>query len=207
MKKSTKSIFKYILEFLIVAFGVFLGIYTSDLQNEKKIKREKEKSINYILIELENNKSNLEESIEYHQLIKSNMDSLASTLTEKDMFANYMRNKKFQHNQIKGWNGVRLADIENTAFESVKISGIIQEYDIELIQIISKIYKRQEAYSEFGKSLLDRILSLNSSTKVFDVFGSVKLMTTDLLSIEKQLLTALEKVQKDIKMAHSYTTK
>ncbi len=199
VKKSTKDIFKYVLEFLIVTFGVFLGIYTSDLQNEKKTKREKEKSINYILKELENNKINVEKSIEYHQLIKSNIDSLASSLTEKDNFENYLGNKKFRHNQIEGWNGVRLADIDNTAFEGAKISGIIQEYDIELIQIISKIYKRQEVYSKFGNSLLDRMLGINSSTKVIDVFGPIQLMTTDLLSLEKQLLKELEKVQKEIK--------
>ncbi len=203
MKKTTKNVLKYLIEFLIVAFGVFLGIYVSDLQNEKKIKIEKEKSINYILKELENNKSNIESSIEYHQLIKSNMDSLASTLTKKDVFVNYLENKKFRHNQIKGWNGVRLANIESTVFEGVKISGIIQEYDIELIQIISKIYKRQEVYSEFGNSLLDRMLSLNSSTKVVDVFGTIQIMTTDLLSLEKQLLKELEKVQKEIKTSHN----
>jgi large-conductance mechanosensitive channel len=30
MKEQTKSILKYIIEFLIVAFGVFLGIYVSE---------------------------------------------------------------------------------------------------------------------------------------------------------------------------------
>ena len=203
MKKPTKNIFKYFLEFMIVAFGVFLGIYVSNLQNEKKMESEREKSITYIIKELENNKKNVEKSIEYHQLIKSNLDSLVSNLTEKDVFENYIGNKKFRHNQIKGWNGVKLADIENTAFEGAKISGIIKEYDIELIQCISKTYNRQEKYSEFGNLLFDRMGSINSSTKIVDVLGTIQLMTTDLVLFEKQLLEEIESTQNEIKTPHN----
>lgn len=49
MKKNVKGIFKYLIEFLIVAFGVFLGLYASEIQSEKKIKREKKKSLEYII--------------------------------------------------------------------------------------------------------------------------------------------------------------
>ncbi len=144
MKKNIKRIFKYLIEFLIVVFGVFLGIYVSEVQNEKKIKIEKEQSVNYIIEELENNKKRLQESIKYHQSIKTEIDSIAKILDEKDLFTIYIGNKSFQHNKIKGWNGVSVANIESTAFEAAKISGIIKEYDIEFIQKISKIYKQKE---------------------------------------------------------------
>ena len=197
MKKNTKRIFKYLIEFLIVAFGVFLGVYASELQNEKKIKIEKEKSISYITEELENNKDRLEESIKYHQLIKTEIDSIIKTLDEKDLFTIYIGNKSFQHNEIKGWNGVRVANLENTAFEAAKISGIIKEYDIKYIQNISKIYKHQETYSEFGNSVLTKMINLNSSTKVVDMASAIELMTSDLLNYEKAKLEAIEKIERE----------
>jgi hypothetical protein len=195
MKKNTKQIIKYLIEFLIVAFGVFLGIYASEMQNEKKIKTEKDKSIRFITDELVNNKKRLEESIKYHQLIKIEIDSIGKSLNEQDLFSIYIGNKSFQHNEIRGWNGVRVANLENTAFEAAKISGIIKEYDIKNIQNISKIYKHQDTYSEFGNSVLTKMINLNSSTKVVDILSIIQLMTSDLLGFEKALLEGIEKIE------------
>jgi hypothetical protein len=196
MKKNTKRVFKYLIEFLIVAFGVFLGVYASEIQNEKKIKIEKEKSISYIIEELENNKNRLEESIKYHKLIKIEIDSIVKTLNDKDLFTTYIGNKSFQHNKIKGWSGVRIANLDNTAFEAAKISGIIKEYDIKFIQNISKIYKHQETYSEFGNSVLSKMINLNSSTKVVDMLSSIELMANDLLNYEKAILEVIGKIKR-----------
>jgi large-conductance mechanosensitive channel len=52
MKKISREIIRYVIEFLIVAFGVYLGFYASDLQNEKKIQEDKKKSLTYIIEEL-----------------------------------------------------------------------------------------------------------------------------------------------------------
>lgn len=51
MRKNTKKILNYLIEFLIVAFGVFLGIYASALQGQKEINNEKNKSIAFIIEE------------------------------------------------------------------------------------------------------------------------------------------------------------
>ncbi|WP_299245199.1 hypothetical protein [uncultured Aquimarina sp.] len=199
MKKNTKNALKYLLEFVIVTFGVFLGIYVSEQENKKKIKQEREKSVNYILEELNDNKHSLEKAISYHQLIKTQIDSIVPTLNKKDVYEVYWGNEKFKHSQIKGWSGVRLANLENTAFEGAKISGMIQEYKIELVHDISKIYNQQKKYTEFGTSILNRMVNINSSTKIIDVFGSIKLMTGDLLFNEKQLLDRIKKVETNIK--------
>ncbi|MDC1162176.1 hypothetical protein OAT18_01910 [Tenacibaculum sp.] len=196
MKKNKKRILKYLIEFLIVAFGVFLGMYANEIQNEKRIKIEKEKSINYIIEELENNKKNIEDSFKYHLAIKNEIDSIAKVLNKKDLFVTYIGNKTFQHNKIKGWNGIKIANLENTAFEAAKISGIIKEYDIKFIQAISRIYKHQDTYSEFGNSVLTKMINLNSSTKVVDIFSSIELMAYDLRNYEKSLLDAIEKMEK-----------
>ena len=196
MKKNTKRVFKYLIEFLIVAFGVFLGVYASEIQNEKKTKTAKEKSISYIIEELENNKNRIEESIKYHQSIKTEIDSIGKTLNEKELYTIYIGNKSFQHNEIKGWNGIGVANLESTAFEAAKISGIIKEYDIKFIQKISKIYKYQKTYAEFGNSVLSKMINLNSSSKVVDVYGTIELMTSDLLNYEKVLLEAIGKAKR-----------
>lgn len=199
MKKYTKHILKYVLEFLIVTFGVFLGMYVNELQNDKKIHREKEKSIHHIVLELENNKKNVEEAITYHQSIKTEIDSIVQTIVKEDLFKTYVGNTIFRYNRIKGWNGVQLANLESIALDGAKISGIIKEYDIEIIKSISKVYSLQEDYSEFGVSIRNKMINLNASTKIIDVLGAIQLMTTDLLVYEKKLLNEISKAQVEIK--------
>lgn len=195
MKNNTRRIFKYLVELLIVVFGVFFGLYASEIQSEKRIKREKQKSINYIVEELRGNKEKLEATIRYHKLIRNALDSIAVNLNQKDFFKIYIGNQIFKHNEIKGWKGVQIANLESTAFEAAKISGIIKEYDIGFIRDVSKIYSYQEEYLEFGNSILQRMININSSSKVIDAFSSIELMTHDLVNYEEAIYEEIEKIE------------
>lgn len=200
MKNNTKSIFKYIIEFLIVAFGVFLGMYVSDWQSNRKLEAKKEKSIAYIQNELETNQVNLLKKIEYHEMIKVGFDSIRATLTNDDMLASYYSNMAFRHQEIPGWTGIRLPSFEDVAFEGAKISGIIQEYDLELTQEISRIYKQQQFISELGKSILENMIDIDSNSKTADVISIIELLTMDFVNGERGLYNqyneAIAKVKK-----------
>ena len=195
MDRIIKKGLKYFIEFVIVVSGVFLGVYATNIQNEKKIKEDKKKSLEYILEELEDNKDRLQSSLEYHQALKTEFDSIAKTLKESDYFETYIVSTKFKHDRMKGWDGIRNANLNDTAFEAAKISGIIREFDFASIQHISEIYKSQNEYLKFGNSILNKMVNFNSSTKVGDVFGSVDLMTSDLRKHESTLIEAITKVQ------------
>ncbi|MEL6810964.1 MAG: hypothetical protein AAFP76_06475 [Bacteroidota bacterium] len=138
MKRSTKNIVKYIIEFLIVAFGVFLGMYVSEYQSEKKTQVNKEKSLKFIIEELASNMDRLQKTLDYHKVMKQSFDSIDNILLQKDLEKSYYASTKFKHTQIKGWKGVGLVGYEDVAYESAKLSGAVQEMDIELINTISK---------------------------------------------------------------------
>lgn len=195
MAQNQKRIFQYLLDLLIVVFGVFLGMYASEIQSKNRINREKSKSISFIVEELLSNKASLERSIAYHQSIKVKIDSISNILTEENKFEKYFGNRVFRHTEIEGWRGVQVANFEHTAFEAAKISGIIKEYDIAFIKDISSLYTYQEKYTEFGNSILSRMINLTSSSTVLDAFGSLELMVVDLLQFETFILTKFEKLE------------
>lgn len=192
MKRDSRDSIWYLAELVIVAFGVFLGLYANELQSNRRIKLEKEKSINFIVQELKKNRKKLEQSYTYHGGIKIQLDSIARVLSRSDLFLTYFGNQKFKHDQIKGWNGVQNANIDDTAFEATKISGIIKEFPIQEIQRISEIYKFQNEYSDIGKSILNKMINFNSETKISDVFGSIDLITSDLKNYEKSLIRQID---------------
>lgn len=106
MKYNIRRILKYLVELLIVVFGVFFGVYVSEIQSEKRIKREKEKFINFIVEELRGNKERLGNIIKYYKLIRIVIDSIVENLDQEDFFKIYVGNKIFKYSEIEGWKGV-----------------------------------------------------------------------------------------------------
>ena len=202
MKKVVKNIVKYLIELVIVAFGVFLGVYFSTINTEKKTKADKTKSLEIIVSELEYNQKLLTESINYHDGLIVQIDSIEEyssfpmTATMGEMDSEFLLNK------IKGWKGFEFARLQTTAFEGTKISGILKEFNIELIQKISISYESQETYIDFGTSLFNKAISMDSSTKVVDVIGLIDLMTYDLLTMEEKLNLELKNTISELKSMH-----
>lgn len=204
MNKTLKSALRYAIEIVIVAFGVFLGVYYSNLNAAEKTDKEKEKSISLIVQELENNQRLLLKDIEYHEGIKEALDSIFPSLSEEDLYTNFLQSS-FKHEAIDGWKGFVYSRLQQTAFESAKTTGIIREFDLELVQKLSNIYHFQNTYIGFGESILDKAFQTNSDTKVVDFIGIIQLMTSDLLSAEKQLVMELERTLKDLNNGHPTT--
>ncbi len=205
MNKTLKSILKYLVEIIIVAFGVFLGVYYSNVNAENKTLKEKEKSLNLIVKELELNKQLLKDQISYHEKIRIEMDSIVPSLSKERMFASFTE-AELKLLEIKGWGGFSFARLQKTAFESTKTSGLMKEFDIELVQKLSDIYYFQDTYITFATSILNKAIEINSSMKIVDLIGTINLMTSDVLGLEKQLSEKLEKALKELKTsAHNNT--
>jgi hypothetical protein len=184
MVLNIRTISKYFIEFLIVAFGVYLGVYAGEIQSEKRTNEKKEKSLAFIIEELENNHAKLEASYQYHKSIQEEFYEITQTIDPSDYLTPYIGNTLFKHDKIKGWKGLGNSNLDDTAFETAKISGIIQEFDFETIQAISGIYQFQDEYTDISNSLLNKFISFNSSTTVLDMMSVIDQMGSDLKDYE-----------------------
>ncbi|MFD2541414.1 hypothetical protein ACFSSB_03720 [Lacinutrix gracilariae] len=201
MKIVKKSILKYFLELLIVAFGVFLGIEVSEYKSDKKMKENINESLKLITKELQSNALRLEKSILYHQKIKVGFDSIRKNVSKENAYLPYFSNSVFRHNSIPSWNGLGIPGIEDIAFESAKISGIFQELDIEKTKLISNAYKKLDANTELGRSLTTKFIGIDSTTKILDIIGILELLTNDVLLTEKYLKKELDETIEKLKKA------
>lgn len=200
MKIAKKSILKYFLELLIVAFGVFLGIEVSEYKSDKNMKENVAESLGLITIELQSNAARLEKSIVYHQKIKVGFDSLRKNISRENAYLPYFSNNVFRHNSIPNWNGLGIPGIEDIAFESAKIGGIFQELDIENIKLISNAYKKLNSNTELGRNLTTKLIGIDSDTKILDVIGILELLTNDVLLTEQYLKKELDETIEKLKV-------
>lgn len=68
-----KSVAKYLVELLIVAFGVFLGIMVSEQKAKNRTNENISNSRDMIVEELEVNRQNLVHAVEYHEKLKKGL--------------------------------------------------------------------------------------------------------------------------------------
>lgn len=183
---------KYLIEMLIVAFGVFLGIYVSEWRTSTQAKNNAEKSLQFIIAELEENEVKLNTSIDYLNGIKDNLKPFSERITKEEGNRPYVQSDFFHITAIPGWTGLNIPKFKTLAFEGAKINGVFQELDIETTQHIASAYNYLEGQEEFGNTIINKFIETDSKTKTIDIIRSVELLTTDFLNSEKNLLRSLE---------------
>ncbi len=189
---------KYLLDLLIVAFGVFLGMVVSDWNTQRKTKGQVEKTKQYIIDELKTNIHNLEYAIKYHTQLRVEFDSIASTMNDEDRLANYYRNKKFRYNKIPSWTGPGITLLDKSVYEGAKMGNFLQEFDIKTLQLIARTYRHQDGYEVLGKKMLDKLFSIDFDTKTIEVMSFMELLIFDILPSEEHLKTHLEETIKKL---------
>ena len=199
MSRPENNFIKYILELLIVAFGVMLGMYVSDWNAQKKTKNQVKKTLVYIQEEIEGNIKGLTKAVAYHEELKLTVDSMRSEWKEKNFLQPYFSNDFFRIAKIPGWEGPGMVAMENSVFEGARMTNILQEIDIEHLRIITKAYKAQENYEVISKGVMEKIFSLDSESKVVDAVGFLELIIYDIRGNEKFLLKHLEESLERIK--------
>ncbi len=192
-KKVTNNILKYFLELLIVAFGVFLGVYLGEQKEQKKNETNTYNAYTEIISELKSNAKRIEDVISYHEQIAIELDSATRALSPEDYALEYLFNKdKFNFTKIPSWNGFKTARLSKTFYESAKISGVFQDLNINTIQLIASIYEEQDNYLIFSKQSFNKLVDMDSDTKIIDLIGQLeRLSKFDIYQIEKYLLTRI----------------
>jgi len=193
-KKTGKNVVKYILELLVVSFGVYLGIYVGERNSQQKTDTNTKKALTQIITELNSNTGRLKSAISYHEQIGIELDSVVSSLERDDYNTLYFENEKFNHNKsLPSWNGINTVKLSSTIFESAKIGGVLQELNISTINLISSAYEFQNIYDDLSKATVKQMMEMDSQTKTSDVIQLLsRLSKYDVVNMEKGLLNHIE---------------
>ncbi|MEM9935712.1 MAG: hypothetical protein AAF824_18950 [Bacteroidota bacterium] len=92
-----------------------------------------------------------------------------------------------------------MSSSEDLAYEGAKASGTTQHMRIEIITVISGIYKHQQVVHDLSNSILTQLMNMDSETKTIDAMIMLQKLTTDVLENEASLLkgisASIEKIE------------
>lgn len=182
---SKHTILEYIIQVVIVVFGVFLGMMLNEWNSDRKANNDQKFALRQILKEVQEHEKKLSLVIPYHKTITQVVDSMRTNTDERILTKPFLTNGSWS--QIPKWKGTKVFPLHTSAYETAKFSNIFANMDGKLLGHISAYYENIELYNEYGNHLTSKIFNTSAETKLIDILFVVSVIRRDLLGHEGQI--------------------
>ncbi|WP_422361620.1 DUF6090 family protein [Reichenbachiella sp.] len=177
------KIWEYIIQIVIVIFGVFLGILLSEWNNDQKDNNRQKVFLSHMASELNGHKNQLDLVIPYHESITKAVDSVISNSSKEELKTAFIWDGAW--GKIPKWQGLKLFPLRTPTYESAKFSEVLAGMDSELLESITGYYESVNSYNTLCNGISEKILDINSQTEYVDVLLLVMIIKGDVLGTEK----------------------
>lgn len=176
MKKTIGSILSQIIPIMI---GVYLGFAMNNYGENRKLKKQADTYKKMLTTEITENLEGIEHVREYHIQLKDEFKALSQSEQIVEDF------------EKVNFKGFRPGFVSNSAYNTGIQTGIIQEFDLKIIQALNKLYTLQGKYSRFNEDMINSFLS-NKFPETASEMKSLAISSTmsmnDVLIYEKELI-------------------
>ncbi len=172
-------------ELLLVAVGVYLGIVSSNYNEERKEVRRQGEFLQTLALEIAANKQKLQRALAYREKIFSTTTLLRKRLPPDTLRARFWAVGGFQ--LIEGWQGVTIPSLEKSVYESGLITNTLSGLDFKTINAIAQVYSSQEEYKELARLFItDKIIGMDEEITTQQMLNTMQ-WWWDVISIERDL--------------------
>lgn len=170
--KVRNYLFSQLNQFIPVVLGVYIGIVASNW-NENRVKEaEQEEFVKNLALEIQANKSKLEESAGYRELIFLSREKLRKELEPKVLEAGFWSAGGWDI--VPGWEGLKIPTLESSVHQSGIMTNALSGLDFKVINTIARSYNHQEEYKVYAQKLiLDNLTQLESQVKTIEVLNKL----------------------------------
>ena len=154
-----KHLINIIVQMIPVMIGVVLGFMISNYGENQKIKKRHAQYVELLKNEIKQNLSIIENCIPYHVQLREDFKKFEKSDNLIEDFSSYTL------------KGLRPGNVDRSAFETGIQSGIIQEFSLDKIQKINKLYSIQKSYTTFNISMIEALLMQKYPETESDIRG------------------------------------
>ncbi|MEM7573934.1 MAG: hypothetical protein AAF433_13590 [Bacteroidota bacterium] len=186
---------KIIRESLLIVFSILFALVINEWRANQKLRVEKEKILDSIVLELENNLASLEEVAPYHAQVAERLNELLTQEYLEDSLGNQNPIEVFL--QHSGY-GLQEPRVQANAWQTAQLSGTLSQFDNETIYELSKLYELQnEGVEAAWKKIVEMFYDNDSFEAIhrMAVLQKLQLSMASLSGMEEYLI---EKHQKTL---------
>lgn len=179
----TKNKFgKYLLyavgEIILVFIGIFMALQFNNWNEEKKIQKNIQTTLNLLKDEINTNKMSISNVKDYHIMIRDTLRKIDMPKTEENI------------NKALGfWRGMRTPRLRDAAFQTSIQAGVSKEFNPTLLNTLNNLYTYQESYNAFNTQSIQIFFNADfTDAKSFGkTMAKVQMTMNDLYYYEKEL--------------------
>ena len=144
MKKIVVSILSQVIPIMI---GVYLGFAMNNLGERQKLKKQSNTYKEMLKNEISENLKAIDSVSPYHKEITEKFSKMLKSTNIEEKFG------------AMKFNGFKPGFVNDSAYNTGIQTGIIQEFDLKLIQSLNKLYTLQGKYNRFNENMINAFLS------------------------------------------------
>ena len=173
-------------QFIPIVLGVYVGILASNWNSNRVRIAEQKEFLNNLDLEIQSNRSKLEEALSYRQTIFLSAKKVRQELDQKTMEANFWSVGHWT--LLPDWEGLKMPTLENSVYQSAVMTNALSGLDFKVINTIARSYNYQEDYKVWAQKLIfDNLTQLGSDVKTVEALNKLELWN-DVIFKEKELI-------------------
>ena len=138
---------KLLSESILIVLSILLALVINEWRANQKLESEKEKIMESITLELENNLKSLHSVMPYHKEVAQTLEKLLIQENIKDSLGNRTGIELFFKYAGRGFQEPR---VQANAWQTAQLSGTLSQFDNETIYHLSVLYELQKEGVETG---------------------------------------------------------
>jgi len=163
-----KTILNTLGQIALIMIGVYLGFALNNFGENRKMKNQSTIYKEMLKNEITENLASINSVSEYHIKLTKDISKLLKSENLEEQFKDMT------------FNGFRPGLVSNSAYDTGIQTGIIQEFDLRLVQNLNKLYAFQGKYSRFNENLVNTFLANGFPETESEIKGT---LTSSLMSL------------------------
>jgi hypothetical protein len=183
-------------QFIPVVLGVYLGIVASNWNENRVKKAEQNEFIQNLTLEIQANKSKLEEALAYRQNMFLTGKKIRKELGQQKMEAKFWSVGGW--NLVPEWEGLQIPTLENSVHQTGITTNALSGLEFKIINSISSAYNYQEDYKIWTHKLIfDNITQISSETKTEEALNKLEAWN-DVIHMEQVLIKQYDQTLEEL---------
>lgn len=184
-------------QFIPVILGVFLGILASNWNTDRVQDAEQEEFVRNLYLELQSNKSKIEESLKYRNSIFLSAKKVREELDTAILEAHFWSVGHWKH--LPGWEGVKIPTLESSVYQSGIMTNALSGLDFKVMNSIAKSYNYQDEYKGWTERyILDKLDKMPSDVTTFEALYMIE-PWYEVITVEQNLISQYDQTLEILK--------
>ena len=184
-----------IVESVLIVLSILLALAINQYRDYKKQESLRIETLSNIKIEIENNIADLEQLIDSHKNTSARVEKFMAELNPADIEGKSVTDIIFSLDKII----IKAVSLNNTAWETARLTNAVSLIDYQQIQSISKVYNLQKISVDRMWELISSFLLSKENFETDNTALKLKIFNSYLIELYRQEINLKLKLEDTLK--------